>query len=463
MWNVKTINTDMPLYLAITDAIERDIRTGVLKPGEKMPTHRELGKIIGVNVSTITKAYKQAEKIGLITSTVGSGTFVSSDLGLNSSLLNTEKANGELIEMGLTLPLYCAEPDLKDIILKVVNQSNVNMFMRYISPNGLQQHREIGAEWVRQYGITAGAENIIITAGAQHAILCILSSLFNQGDKIAVDCLTYPGVKTAAKRLGLRLAGIAIDDEGMIPQSLESACKNNEIKGIYTVSDMQNPTNAKMSESRLREIAEIIERYDLILIEDDLYRFLSDNPANTLTSLIPDRSIYIGGLSKAFYTGLRISFVVSPKQYYSRISQAVVDTIWMASQLNAEIVCKCIETGIANKIIRLKRQELKKRAELFCEKMVDFTYSYSPYSMFVWLTLPKDWSSYEFEKTANSNGINIVTANKFVVGNIMPPNCIRVSLSGTESLAEFEKGLNILKNVLNREFRDIENITNYVL
>ncbi|MEI6101595.1 MAG: GntR family transcriptional regulator, partial [Eubacteriales bacterium] len=113
MWDLKTIDTDKPLYIAIAEALERDIKAGVLKSGEKIPTHRELAKIVGVNVTTATRAYNEAEKRGLITSIVGNGTFVTSDLGNNPSLFIPERRTIEQIEMGLVLPLYSAEPDIK--------------------------------------------------------------------------------------------------------------------------------------------------------------------------------------------------------------------------------------------------------------------------------------------------------------------------------------------------------------
>ncbi|MBP1764987.1 MAG: putative DNA-binding protein [Firmicutes bacterium] len=451
MWELRVIDTDKSLYIAVADAIERDIQSGILKAGERLPAQRELAKIVGVNVTTITRAYTEAEKRGLVTSIVGSGTYISSDLGFNSALLNTEKNEKRLIEMGLVLPLYSMEPDISLILEKVLHKNDLSDFMGYTPPQGLYRHRLTGSRWIKRYGVNAEAENIIITAGAQHALNCIFSSVFQPGDRIAVDCLTYPGVKTAAKLCGIQLEAVAMDDEGMTPQGLATICNRHDVKGVYTVSTMQNPTNAAMSAQRRASIAEIIEKNNLILIEDDLYRFLSSEDSCPLALLIPEQSIYISGISKAFYAGLRICFVATPKRFCNRISQAVVDTLWMAPTLNAEIACECIVSGAADEIIALKREEIRRRAYLIKSKLSGYSFRYVPDSMFVWLELPAFRSSSDFEKTANDNGINVISSEKFSIGGIIPPSYVRVSLSGADSMTEFENGLDILLKILNRE------------
>jgi Transcriptional regulators containing a DNA-binding HTH domain and an aminotransferase domain (MocR family) and their eukaryotic orthologs len=304
---------------------------------------------------------------------------------------------------------------------------------------------------MKRFGIAVDADHVIITAGAQHALNCIFSSIYKPGDRIAVDTLTYPGVKTAARLCGIHLEAVDTDEEGMIPQALSVVCSRHTIKGIYTAAVMQNPTNTTMSSQRRIALANMIEKNNLILVEDDLYRFLSDEKTSTLSQLLPEQSIYIAGISKAFYCGLRISFIAAPKSLCNRIAQAVVDTQWMAPAFNAEIACECILSGTADKIILQKRAELRKRAALLKEKLSGYTFRYVPDSMFVWLKLPDYWTSREFEKTAGENRLNVISSEKFAVGNTAPPNYIRISLSGADSLEEFENGLGILLKLLSYE------------
>jgi len=258
-----------------------------------MPTHRELADNIGVHVTTVTRAYKEAERRGLITGTVGRGTYITADMGINSSLMKIEERAPNMIEMGLVLPLYNNEPDISGTIGKLINDKQINRFLRYTDPLGLPDHRETGAYWVKRFGITASGDDIVICAGAQHALTCCLISLFEAGDRIAVDYLTYPGIKTIAKTLGIKLEPIAMDEEGMIPENLEAACRRNPIKGLYLMPSMQNPTTASMSMQRRKEITAIVERNGLTLMEDDIYSFTNQSKLQAITTLIPQNNFVI--------------------------------------------------------------------------------------------------------------------------------------------------------------------------
>lgn len=450
MWDLKVIDVNKPLYIAIADALERDILDGRLRPGDKVPTHRELARVVGVTVTTVTRAYKEAERRGLITATVGSGTFVTSDLGSNSSLVNTESRDNRLIEMGLVFPLSHLDERIKDVIQTVTRKNHLSDFMDYVPPQGLLRHCQVGAEWVKRFGIEARAENVLVTCGAQHAINCIFTSVFEPGDKVAVDYLTYPGVKSAARRCGIRLEGVLMDSEGMMPDELDSLCHRQKIKGLYTVGSMHNPTNACMPEQRKKDIARIIRKHNLILVEDDLYGFLSDGRDTALTPYAPEHSIYVAGLSKTFYAGLRIGFMVTPQRFFNRIAQAIIDTIWMVSPLCAEIAGVCITSGVADHIIAAKKQEMDERAALLGEKFKKYLYHYTPHNMFAWFELPPYWSSGYFEKAASSSGINVVSSDKFIVGSVALPNAVRLSLSGVNSRQAFITGLTIFEQVLTR-------------
>jgi DNA-binding transcriptional MocR family regulator len=448
VWNPKIIDTDKVLYVAIADAIERDIQLGILKPNEKMPPQRALAKIIGVNLTTITRAYKEAEKRGLVSGTVGSGTYVLQSEKKDIVLPGVLCSDDEIIDLGIAGSMKLEGYDLPGLLKAITEDSTFESLFDYVPSQGICRHREVASKWIRQYGLEAASDRIVICAGAMHAISCCLMGLFEPEDRIAVDPLTFTGVKNAAQLSRIRLEPIAMDSEGMLPESLESACKKHQIRGIYLMPNMQNPTAAVMSAERKQAIADIIHRYELILIEDDTYNFTNTKEQTALSALVPDRGIFICGISKALLPGLRIAFAVVPEHLLYKFIQAVTSTVWMAPPIGSELVARLIEGGTAAEIIRRKRQILAHRVRIAKEILRGFSFHTTECGMFLWLKLPEGWTDVDFENAAFMNKVRVLPAYKFHVGSQPSPNAVRISLGAVKNDEQLIKGLNIMAHIL---------------
>lgn len=435
-------------YMNIADRLERDLRRGVVRPGERLPTHRELADSIGVNVSTITRAYKEAERRGLIAATVGRGTFIAADACAHLDLVRPEGIRSDLIELGLVLPLYERDGDLEDILKRMSRNRRLRDYTKYTDPAGLPEHRASGACWVGRFGFNVGPERILVTAGAQHAMACTLLACFKPGDRIAVDALTYPGFKSVAGMLGMRLTAVPADGEGMLPDALDAACRREEIKGIYLMPGVQNPTAIHMPAKRRERLAEEILRHGLLLLEDDVYGHTCPNRPPALSTLVPEKSIYIAGLSKILYAGLRAAYVVAADPYRNYLVRAILNTIWMAPPLNAAIIAECIDTGLMNTMLSVKMKEAAARNALAAEKLHGFEYRGLSAGYFIWLQLPEPWTGQELESRARLLGLNLFSAEKFAVGGIAAPAAVRISLTGPESRDDLARGLDVLARLL---------------
>lgn len=449
MWALKSIDMSKPLYLAVLEALERDIRSGILRPGQRMPTHRSLAKQVGVTLSTASRVYREAEKRGLITAVVGRGTFVTADAGKKTSVIDVDEGLLDW-DMGLARPLPQADPDLWSVARKVVHRHRLPALMAYSDPQGLPEHRGVGSDWVSRFGLNVPPKGIVITAGAQHALFVVCNSLFTVGDRIATDCLTYPGFKTAAQRNGLRLEGVPMDSAGMSPHALESLCNRHQIKGIYISGRVQNPTNREMPHTRRMELKDVIRKHGLMLIENDPYAFLSDSTDKTISALVPENSIYISSLSKAFFAGLRIAYVAAPPHVAKVLTQGIADSMLAVSPFCAEIASECITSGLADKAIEQKREAMAKRLALFRKVFAGHFFESSDQSMLVWLTLPPHWKGLNMEREAATHKIRVFSAEKFAVGSAHPPEAVRVSLTGVENLATLRKALCSLERLISK-------------
>lgn len=451
MWNPKIIDTDKVLYVAIADAIERDIQLGILKPNEKMPPQRSLAKTIGVNLTTISRAYKEAEKRGFISGAIGRGTYVLPKDKNSETLPEILINDDEMIDLGLVGSMNVKDYDLSHMLKTVAEDHSLETLLDYVPSQGIRRHREAATKWIKQYGLEANPDQIVICAGATHAISCCLFGLFEPGDRIAVDSLTFTGFKNAAYLSHIKLEPIAMDSEGMIPENLEYICKKHKINGIYLMPNMQNPTATVMSTERKHAIAGIIRRYNLILIEDDTYNFTNMTDRTALSTLVPDQGIFICGISKSLFPGLRIAFTVVPERFLYKYTQTITNTIWMAPPISSELVARLIESGRASEIINKKRQIIAHRLQLAKEILNYFSFQNTENSMFLWLYLPEGWSCTDFENTALMNRVRVISAHKFYVGNQLPPNAVRISLGAVKNDEQLIKGLNIVVRILKQD------------
>jgi DNA-binding transcriptional MocR family regulator len=452
IWTPHIQNSSTPLYKQVADGIEQDIFSGRLQPGDKMPTHRDLADAIGINVTTITRGYKEAEKRGLIAGTVGRGTYVASDAGTSTAMVSHEPHAPGMIEMGLVNPLYHLDPDLALGLKKLCRRRDVSALMHYSEPGGLPEHRATGADWANRFGFEVNGNSIVVCSGAQHGLTCALNGLFRPGDRIATDSLTYPGMKTLAAMLGLRLVPVEMDQSGMDADSLDRICRREQISGLYLMPGVHNPTTTTLSESRRNALAEIVLKHGLIVIEDDAYDLTRSGEVITpISALLPDNGIYITGISKALAAGLRVGFMVVPPRYRKPVCEAILNTTWMTPPLNVELVSMWIRDGVADTIVDLKRKEAAKRFVLAGEILRDYFFAGIANGFFIWLTLPAPWRGIQFEQRMRELGVNLFGAEKFTVGDARAPAAARISLTGTKSSEELATGLQLVKRVLDGE------------
>ena len=137
-WKPNLTNKKGPLYKELADLLEEDIKNGVLKPGDKLPPQRELADYLDVNLSTISRTFKLCEQKGLISGTIGKGTYISSDANVNSTLLNPAKTKN-LIEMGAAHPTYAQnkyviklnEYDFAHSLAKSLSNTGTLLLLKY--------------------------------------------------------------------------------------------------------------------------------------------------------------------------------------------------------------------------------------------------------------------------------------------------------------------------------------------
>lgn len=319
-WKPTIDKTEKPIYKAIAGKLEQDILQGVLLPGTKLPPQRELADYLDLNVSTISKAFKVCELKGLLSASVGSGTFVAYDALSNAYLLEDTKPK-HLIEMGATLPDQVSYEPLLLQLKSMLQEEDYEKWFGYGRTGESLWQKDAAVKLIRRGGFETSVDHILFANGGQNAIAATLASLCKPGDRIGVDHHTYPGLKTAASMLSVQIVPIKSENNEMSPSSFEYACKNENIKGIYLIPDYHNPTASFMSVENRKMIAGIAKKYNQFIIEDASYHLLGKNPLPAIASFAPEQTIHIAGLSKSLAPGLRLAYVAVPINIMSRFQR----------------------------------------------------------------------------------------------------------------------------------------------
>lgn len=450
MWTPIYDRTASRLYIALADALANDITAGRLKPGQRLPTHRELAWHLKLSVSTVSKAYALAERRRLIQGEVGRGTFVTP---LPSDLSRTEpnRAQPNLIDLSFNCPVNFPETEraFADAIAETA-RGRVDQFMPYHRQwLGLPEHRSAATEWLSVTMPTPAADDVVVVNGAQHATAAILAALTQPGDVVAIEEFTDPGIRFLVSNRQLTTRAVALDSEGIIPESLEAICRGERLSALICMPSHQSPTLSVMSLERRKQIANIIVKHGLPVIENDVYGHLAEHGLPALSSLAPQHSFYVTSLSKAVTPGLRVGYIVAPPKRSGDLIPGLAATTWMASPISAEVASRLIGSGAAAEIARRQRDEMRKRQELVRRLLAGHVMCSLPTAMHVWLSLPETWRAESFVTSLKRRGVAVTPAEAFAVGHGTSPHFVRLSIGGaTASRSELEQGLQITAELL---------------
>jgi len=438
-----------PRYRAIADALADDVRAGRLKEGARLPTHRDLAGTLRVTVGTISRAYAEAERRGLIRGEVGRGTFVHPDRGGRAEFGMKTSQEPSLIDLSLNFPVSEAEDRaVAKGLLALARDKHLGRLLEYLPHAGTPRQRAAGAAWIGRAGLRVGPEQVIVCNGGQHGLAIALAALAAPGDVVLAESVTYPVFKTLAGLLHLKIQGLAVDSEGLRPEAFEAACKGGTARFLYTIPTLQNPTASILPESRRRTIAAIAEAHDVIILEDDIYGLLPAERPLPLARHAPERTVYVTSLSKTLAPGLRIGFLTASARLIDRMIPALGATTWMAAPLLAELAASLIEDGTAGAILKSRRKEAEARQDLAAKILRPSGAGAHPHSFHLWLPLPEPWRGEDFAAKARQRGVAVNPGEVFVAGAAKPPAAVRVCLGAARTRDRLEKGLWILRDIL---------------
>jgi len=452
-WTPRVERPDGPLYLAIAEQISDAIERGELTPGARLPTQRDLASQLGISIHTVSQAYAEAERRGLVIGEIGRGTFVRTGANAGEAPFVLDRRSPAVVDLSINRPVYdqVHTERTRETLIDLGERGDMSAMLVCRPIAGLDRHRAAGALWLRRRGLEVAPERVLICNGAAHGLLAVLATLCRPGDRVMTEALVDHGIIGLADLLHLQLDGLPIDAEGIIPDAFEAACRETEARVLCTTPTLNNPTVALAGAERRRAIAAIAERYGVAIVEDDVYgRLVPDGPA-PLWTWLPGQTYYVTSFTKTVVAGLRTGYVVAPADMVPRLIRRVRVTSWMATPLVAELATQWLHDGTAEELVQWQREQLAARHAVVDEVLSGFTYVRHPHALHLWLTLPEHWRAEAFVSEARLRNVAVTPAEPFAVGGGRIPNALRISVGAARTMAQLRQGLEILADMLRHE------------
>lgn len=369
------------IYRQLFDAV----LDGRLRPGERLPPTRELARRLAVSRNTVALAYERLIAEGVLTGRVGAGTFVTRQ----ASPIHARRAPvGDAIRIR---PLWNAIPD-REIVRSVplydfrVGTPDAALFPfsewrrlvarelragatdwgRYAEPSGHPRLREAIARHVGiARSVRAGADDVIVTQGAQQALDVIGRVLIEPGDTVAVEEPGYRPARLLFRTLGAHVVGIPVDSEGIVVAAIPKAARL-----VYVTPSHQFPLGTPMSLARRGALLEWARQRNAVVIEDDYdseFRF-EGRPLDPIHALdASGRVVYVGSFSKVMLPTLRLGFLVAPASLRSALRAAKHLTDWHGEFPAQAALARFIDEGLLARHVRKAAREYALRHAMVCE------------------------------------------------------------------------------------------------
>jgi len=451
LWTPWLVESSQLKYRGIVEALEADLGAGRIQPGDRLPPQRAIAEALGVDLTTVTRAFNEARRRGLVEAHAGRGTFIRRGFGgQGAGAIDAAPS----VDLSMNIPPQPAAAHLQRVISETItsllSSGRGMLHLHYQESTGSAPDREAAALWLGRRIPGVKAPSILVANGAQSALFAIFECLLSPGDGLAVGSLTFPGVKAIALQRGYTLRPVAMDDSGLIPDSFEEVCRRSPPKALYVIPAIDNPTTATLPEERRRKIIAVARKYGVAIVEDDPYSPLQDETPTPFAALAPDITWHVATLSKCLTPALRIAYVVAPgNAQFLRLASVLRAVTLMAPPLNAALASRWITTGTLDEIADAIRNEAMARQKIARSVLGDADISADSHGHHVWLKMPPRWRAVDLAEYADRSGIPVVPSSVFATGP-SAPEAVRLSLGVAPDRETLLQALKLLASLISQ-------------
>ncbi len=451
----------MTLYQNLADVIGARIEQGLYLPGDRLPSVRALSVEHGVSLSTVQQAYRHLEDQGLATPRPKSGYFVPAARQVPAlpKVIRNAQRPVEVSQWDQVLEQIGGEPNEKIIQLgrgrPDISSPTLKPLLRSLSRLGRRQdlntltygniYGDIGLrEQISRLMLDSGCQipptEIVVTTGCHEALSAAIRALCEPGDIVAVDSPSFHGVMQALKGFGMKALELPSDPlTGISLEALELALEQWPIKAIQLTPTCNSPLGYIMPEANKRALLTLAQRYDVAIIEDDVYGELAYRypRPRTIKSFDEDgRVLLCSSFSKTLAPGLRVGWI-APGRYLDRVLHMKYMGTGSTAQLPQLALAEFIGGGHYEPHLRRMRVQYQRSRDQMTEWIARYfpagvKVSQPQGSFMIWVEMPEGFDSHRLNRTLMAQGIQIATGSIFSAAGKYR-NCLRMNYASKPS------------------------------
>jgi len=424
----------VPLVSQIVTAVMKQIDDRALRAGTRMPSIRKFATDHAVSRFTVVQAYDRLVAAGYLQSRQGSGFYVGprpkprvakeTSYKLDSAtdvlwlLRNALRPDSPETMPGVGwLPHSWLDEEGMQRSLRTLSRKSGGFLTRYGEPAGYLPLRELLQHRLAENGIHADPAQIILTKGTSHALDLIARFLIRPGDAVMVDDPGYFTLFGMLKSLKAKLIGVPWKLDGPDTEAMEALLKEHKPRLYFTNTILHNPTGASLSQSVAFRMLQLAEKYDLTLVEDDVYGDFMPAPATRLATLDQlNRVIYVSGYSKTISASARVGFIACNREMAENLIDMKLLSGLTTSEIDERLIHQMLSDGQFRKHMDRLRSQLDRAREKTMRNLERIGYALYVVptgGMFLWAKKNEHANAATIASKAAKQGIILAPGNLF--------------------------------------------------
>lgn len=431
IWLPDLSGTRESKYIVLVQSMRGAIRSGVLKPGYRMPPVRDMAWKLGITPGTVARAYKIAAEEGLVDSAVGRGTFVTGNYVADPTpepliaMVSPDAHNFR----GVRVPDVGQDAVIRKAMGALSGQST-NKYIDYPTSQTDVAARRGVVDWIGPDRIGRFDEDdVVLGLGAQNSVIMALQAILHGPNPVILtEELAYPGVRHAARLLRAQLIGVEMDGDGLRPDRLEEALRKHGGQVLLTSAESHSPTTIRTTLARKQEIARVAQTYQLQIIEDDCHCITRPEEPG-YRGICPERAWFISSLTKTVSAALRFGYAVAPQGQAATARQVAQSSFYGLPQPMLDLCAELMQSGEAEALRRKVQDITLVRVRDAVNVLGKWDITWRPDVPFIWLKLPAGWRGSSYARACEALGIQVKAADEFALPDGAAPNAMRISLN----------------------------------